>query len=487
MQVLISSFALYLGKALLLSGVLYAYFHFFLRDKQTFGWNRTYLLGAAILTVVVPFVHIPVPLPFETQAHQHVLLLDVSQGSVESALRESGPPAATRTPFPWESLVLGAYAAVVLLMLGGFLLRVRALRRLRRQAVSTRMERVTLLQTDAPGTPFSFFNWIFWDRQLPVDSEAGRKIFRHELAHIRYRHSLDKMGLELLCIFLFPVFPLYLIRRELRLVHEYQADHEAAGRKDVDAYAEYLIQHALGTKGHALGTKGHALAHAFHAHPLARRILMLERLPRLKGGKWSRWMVLPLFLGGTALCAFRMERPLPRTLTVVIDAGHGGEDPGEKDINLAIVREIGRLAPDYPLHIILTRQKDTFQRVQDKVIFCETQHADLFVSIHTNFHESPELGIQAYISDRNRYYDSSVVLGSLLARRLNQVYPTDQVLRKPTSAVRVLDRNVCPAVLLECGDISNPKDAAYMSSASNQEKLARGVLQALSDYAGGRK
>jgi N-acetylmuramoyl-L-alanine amidase len=405
----------------------------------------------------------------------------------------------------------GVYGGVVLFLLGRFLYQLLRLSRLKNAAPQRHMDDITLINTDTPGTPFSFFHWIFWDNQLPLESEAGGRIFRHELAHVRRGHSLDKIALQILCTFFFPVFPLYFIRRELQLVHEYQADYEATGRRDIDAYAAYLLQHAL-------NDRAFDLSNAFHQHPLVRRIAMLNNflLPQGKASSWRKWMALPLL--GCAICLFAFTihktaavaatpQDNARVLTVVIDAGHGGNDPGaktdaglrEKDIALDLAKTVATLAPGYPVQILLSRDADTFVPLQNRVLFSDEHRANLFVSLHVNFrmtalHSGGHLtyvpdslysGIETYVSEKNRFFDSSKVLGSILQQHLAEVYPAEAQLRERSAGIRVLSMPSCPAVLIECGYLSNPKDAAFISDTGNQEKLARKILESLVAYGQG--
>jgi N-acetylmuramoyl-L-alanine amidase len=484
----------YLAKATLLSGILYAYYHFTLRDKQTFRWNRFYLLAATAVSIGVPLLNIPLRMHMTvagTPTLIHLLKVIPGRGEAET---EAVAVAATATRvFDWATALLSLYGAVALALLGVVAYHVGALSRLGRLSERRQLDDITLISTDTPGTPFSFFRWIFWDRALSIDSDSGRAIFRHELAHVRQRHSVDKVLLQVLCAVLFPVYPLYLIRRELQLVHEYLADQEAAGNKDAEAYARYLIEHAL----HA---RSHTLANAFYQHPLAKRIAMIQQTLFTQGHApaWSRWLALPLFCGGFGLFAFTLQRyppPTPtRTLTVVIDAGHGGKDPGaigggvqEKNIDLAIAQDVARLAPGYPVKVLLSRNTDTLIPVQKRIDFAAEHQADLFVSIHVNVqvngHE--QSGLQDLVSLRNRFADSSIVLGSLLAQRLGTVYTTEQLLRQPKTHVGVLDRSVCPAALIQVGYLSNPHDVAFVSAPANQEKIARQILESLTDYVRG--
>ena len=164
-------------------------------------------------------------------------------------------------------------------------------------------------------------------------------------------------------------------------------------------------------------------------------------------------MAIPLFACGGGLFAFTLERlppppPAARTLIVVIDAAHGGSDPGcfcqwvqEKTVALAIAKDVERLAPGYPVKVLLSRSDDSLVQVRDRVAFAAASRADLFVSIHANIDRAAaHSGIQTYLSMDNAYHDSSALLGTLVAQHLATLYPTEQVLRHTASPTHLCPR-----------------------------------------------
>jgi beta-lactamase regulating signal transducer with metallopeptidase domain len=76
---------------------------------------------------------------------------------------------------------------------------------------------------------FHFFNFIFWDEEIDIQTETGQQIFQHELVHVKEKHTLDKLFIQLLLVVFWcnPFF--WLIRRELKLIHEFIADKKAVG------------------------------------------------------------------------------------------------------------------------------------------------------------------------------------------------------------------------------------------------------------------
>ncbi|MBM4244663.1 MAG: N-acetylmuramoyl-L-alanine amidase, partial [Deltaproteobacteria bacterium] len=98
--------------------------------------------------------------------------------------------------------------------------------------------------------------------------------------------------------------------------------------------------------------------------------------------------------------------PPPRLWTVVIDPGHGGKDPGakgvtgddEKDITLAVAQLVAeRLSEDPQIRAVLTRTDDSYVSLEQRTAIANAQGADLFLSIHGNASESPQLaGVETY-------------------------------------------------------------------------------------------
>jgi N-acetylmuramoyl-L-alanine amidase len=98
--------------------------------------------------------------------------------------------------------------------------------------------------------------------------------------------------------------------------------------------------------------------------------------------------------------------PAPRIWTVVVDPGHGGKDPGargvtgsdEKDITLAIAQMVAeRLADDPQIRVVLTRTDDAYVSLEQRTAIANAQGADLFLSIHGNASENPQLaGVETY-------------------------------------------------------------------------------------------
>jgi N-acetylmuramoyl-L-alanine amidase len=496
---------LFVARLLLASGLLYGYYHFFLRNRGFHRFNRVYLLLAAIVPAILPFVTIPL-LP-EQQAGGSTLVKTLRvisfSGWTESEGGTDLPAGASWLTL--QNMLLLLYAAgmaACLFIVVRSLVYIAGIReRYRYESIGD----IRLYDTAEPGTPFSFFRLIFWNRDIPLHSKQGRQIFRHELFHVKQGHSRDIVLLELLCCIAWfnPFF--HLVKKELKAIHEFLADDYAVSRHNRLDYAELLLTYAISRQ-----KKG--LPHPFGQTQIKRRVLMLTQYQPARNLFLTRRMALPLLL--VLFSAFATV-PLrhatvtagvaAKPLVVVIDAGHGGNDPGavvdggmaEKTIALALAKQINEMAPHYNIRVVMTRSADVLPGnttdiktgLRKRVTIAEQEKADLFISLHVNADEpgdTSQPGIIAFVSGR-RPDSQARLLASALLQQLGTVYTTSpQIFQRTGPGIWVLDHTPCPAVLLECGNLSVPGDVSFITLKDNQEKIARQILQGIVNYSNAR-
>lgn len=190
--------------------------------------------------------------------------------------------------------------------------------------------------------------------------------------------------------------------------------------------------------------------------------------------------------------------------TVVLDAGHGGVDPGkvgvdgqlEKDINLSIVKklkDILEVSTEADIEVILTREADmghyeeddTNKKMADMKKRCEivnSSSADMVVSIHQNsYHSSSVKGAQVF------YYKSSEGGKSLAGIIQNELVAelaegNKGRVEKANDNYYLLLNVTCPAVIVECGFLSNPNEANLLTQDSYQERVAQAISKGIITY-----
>lgn len=245
-------------------------------------------------------------------------------------------------------------------------------------------------------------------------------------------------------------------------------------------------------------------------------------------------VILALFAG--VLCAAEVPVQRDKPFVVVIDAGHGGTDPGavgkiaqEKDLNLSVSLLTGKMIKEkYPEVVVLyTRETDVFIPLQKRADFVNKNSADLFICVHTNsspvpaakgaetfvlgtekldrnldvamrenaviklesdyqtkYHGFDPNSIDSYIMFelmQNQYLDQSLNYASLLQQQFaGTLKRGDRGVRQ--AAFWVLLKSACPSVLVEMGFISNPEEEKFMASEKGQTDIAASICTAFGSF-----
>ncbi|MTI71157.1 MAG: N-acetylmuramoyl-L-alanine amidase CwlD [Firmicutes bacterium] len=194
---------------------------------------------------------------------------------------------------------------------------------------------------------------------------------------------------------------------------------------------------------------------------------------------------------------------LPITDKVIaIDAGHGGFDPGaigskkhEDDINMEIVLRLRRLIEQGGGVVILTREEDiglntekskTYRQkknedLRNRRILINNSEADVFLSIHLNsFPQSKYYGAQTFYK---KGCESSKILAKLIQQEFRNVLDKNNK-RRPQArdSVYIIREAESPAVLVECGFLSNPNEERLLNQDKYQEKVAWAIYVGLVKY-----
>ena len=507
------TFLLYLGKVMLCSGILLGYYWLFLRNRRFHHYNRFYLQATLLLSVILPFIRIPVwnkpQDPVSQAVYQTLEVLTVNYGEADGA--DAGPGALARL-FTIENTLYLFYGAGIAILLWLLIRSLLYIRSISKQYPFERIGGLKFFTTLEPGAPFSFFRSIFWNKDLPFNSRDGQQIFRHELFHVQQKHSSDIILTEIVTAFFWynPFF--HLLKKEMKAIHEFLADQYAISENDRYAYAELLVLQTLKAK-HI------PITNYFFQNHIKRRIAMITNNQSTRATYRSRLMALPVlaFLFCTialyaqrsstnAVTRINFTGAAQKPITVVIDAGHGGIDPGaastdgkvkEKDLALQISQKIQQLASSYNVNVVMTRTDDNLpgnttdikDGLKARTAITQQAKADLFIAIHISStggqtDVQPDNGFEVWVSNKNdnSNTDLSRQLGTAVVQELSKIYPTYQTLKQRSTNIWVLEQSPCPALLIECGFITNDKDLAFISNSSNQETIAQKILEGIVSY-----
>jgi len=524
----------YFLQVVLCSSVMMGYYWLVLRNKRFHQYNRFYLLAIALLSWIVPLIKIRWSHPVVSQDPQMIRFLSVvadNNSQIDEKLTNSG--------FQWslDTTVSLIYISVAGILLLGMFRAFFHLYQLLRKHSCKNVGDVYLVLTQAKGTPFSFFRYIFWNEEIDIRSESGKQILQHELTHVQQKHSVDKVFIQLMLIagWFNPFF--WLLKKEMGMIHEFIADKKAVNTGDTASLAQMLLTAAY-------PQQQFALTHPFFFSPIKRRLQMLTNNRNPRFSYIRRLIVLPLLAVVVVLFSFRSKEQrahgslsvasvvenvvdavsaigskdikeskisvfnnaiLGRTYTIVIDAGHGGADKGamgadgtsESEITLQLAKTIRDLNTNENIHIVLTRDADIFQSVIRTAELANQNHPDLFVSLHCNV-VSPvkssdgknlanqRNGIEFFIPAKEKAaeYERSQILASHLAASMHSLDEPMLGIRTRQKGIWVLNEVKSPAVLIETGFLTNKHDLEKLKDAVYQKQMAESILQGINNYLG---
>lgn len=183
--------------------------------------------------------------------------------------------------------------------------------------------------------------------------------------------------------------------------------------------------------------------------------------------------------------------------TVIIDPGHGGSDPGkvginnilEKDLNLKIALYLKKNLEANDIHVVITRETDeslststSNKKISDlanrkEIIFQNNPTAA--VSIHQNSYSSPIVhGAQVFYGKNHK---NGKILADILQKNLQKIDPSNNRSAKENNSYYLFQNNPYATVIVECGFLSNPEEASWLSDTDYQKKIAwqlhLGILQ----------
>ncbi len=244
-------------------------------------------------------------------------------------------------------------------------------------------------------------------------------------------------------------------------------------------------------------------------------------------------VLLFTFLALTSV-SFGQKSVGKQKFVVVLDAGHGGKDPGnmgggfkEKNIALSIILKIGHeLEKNNDIRVIYTRDKDVFIPLDERARIANDAHADLFVSVHCNSHTSQANGTETWVLGLSRnkdnmdiakkensviylednykatyngfdpnspesyigltlmqeeFLDQSIMLADFVEKKFtNELHRNDRGVKQ--NIFLVLRETYMPSVLIETGFLTNHQEGPFLNSESGQTKMAHAIVDGIDEY-----
>ena len=240
----------YILKSTVFLGIFLGAYYLLLSREKMHRFNRFYLISSLVFSLVLPFVVIPVYVAAEAQP---VPQLPVETMQMITTLPVA-PPEAPPINY-WAYAAVIGYAVIATLLAIRFLINILRFYRVKRQNTVSDYQGATLVLMDEEVLPHTFLNTIFINKNEYERRLIEPELLTHELAHVRQKHTLDVLFVELLkTVFWFNPL-LYLYKKAIQTNHEFLADEAVLSQHDnIPTYQLLLLDKATPPLAYALAS-----------------------------------------------------------------------------------------------------------------------------------------------------------------------------------------------------------------------------------------
>lgn len=307
-----SSFLFYILKSTIGISLLYGGFRFFMRNENFFALNRAILLAIVFVSTIIPLVSLPllfqsIVIESRNSAVQQleinpIVSSDFAQPENTTTETISTPYPLARSHFSWATLIQYLYWAGILITFLILIHGIGSVLVLFKNATTKRINGYKVVIVDHEVSPFSFSRIVVISRS---DYENHRQsILTHEQAHIQLNHFFDLTLLEAIKILHWFNPFIYLLIKDMKEIHEFQADENTLNSGiDAKQYQFLIIQKSV-------GPQRFALANSFNHCQIKKRITMMNKSKTSKAGSWKVATFLPLL--ALLLMAFSKRSEVPK-------------------------------------------------------------------------------------------------------------------------------------------------------------------------------
>lgn len=465
----------YLFYSILSIGISYFLYHIFLKKELSLTFNRFYLLGSLVICLVAPTLHFDFLMGIPEIPEMKISGWDTAafESETETIIGEKVQEVKRdRNIIP--QVVLWVYLIVSFLFLLRFVKNLLNILVQIKRNCSLEVKGLRVIPVEERGNPYSFFHYLFVNRTDFENKNISASVLEHESAHSRQYHSADILLVEFICCFFWFNPFLWFYKKAVVTNHEYLADAAViAGGIDIKNYSDQLIQ--SGNK-----TQHLPLISGFNFIQTKNRLLMLHRNQSSATVRAAKILtVLTLFAAVFIFTSFN-SKSTGEPFVVVVDAGHGGIDPGnlgEKEINLQIAKQLKALSDEREIKIILIREKDEQIPLNKRVDFVNAQKADMLLSIHCNAAQNlKKRGTETFYSKENKFSEISFNYSKALSEKLIETTEKGEI---KTANFKLLKQSEIPSVLIELGFLTNTTDRILLNSPEYQKKIAEELYAGL--------
>jgi bla regulator protein blaR1 len=303
----------YLLKSILCSALFLLGYLLIFQKEKTLRFNRFYLIISLLASLIIPF------LSFEIGQETPIANAEEVFGPIQHFTQVLIQPQAVSTiesveeNFSWESLFILIYSLVTGILLIRFLRNIFILFQEINKSEKVTLETMTIVLLERKMIPHSFMNYVFLNKTEYQNGAIEDEILLHESTHVRQRHSLDIIGLELTSIaFWFnPVLIFY--KKAIQLNHEFLADEAVLNTYQNTANYQYLLIEK------ASQLNSFSFTSSFNFSITKQRLIMMTKSTSRTKAMLLTMTFVPLFLGAIALFSTKIiaQKGIPTTAKTV--------------------------------------------------------------------------------------------------------------------------------------------------------------------------
>jgi len=274
----------FLIKSTLAMGVLLGIYYILFEREKMHRFNRFYLLGALLFSFIVPFISLSTNTPSVVNTAS-ITLEEVVIGSpvtVKPTLSAS---------YNYTQALWFGYLTISILLLFRFTKNSLYLIGKAKKNQTVKYQKATLVLVGETTLPYTFFNYIFVNKDDYMQQKIECELYTHELTHIRQRHTLDIVFIEILKVIFWFNPVLYIYKKAIQLNHEFLADESVVITHDnVISYQNLLLKKAVGARSLPLASN-------LNFSITKKRLIMMTKTTSRSNALLKKIIVFPLLAG----------------------------------------------------------------------------------------------------------------------------------------------------------------------------------------------
>lgn len=299
---------LYLAKFILCSGLLFTAYILLFDKEKALQFKRFYLLFSLLLSLTIPLITFESSAPIILKGTESYLNIYTEVPVTLTSIEINQPQETSIYP----NLILAIYIGISLVFLLRFTLNFYKILGQTKSKTKTTYKGITVILNDKISTPYSFLNYIFVNKTEFEHNQIAEEILLHELTHVRQKHSLDVIFIELLQVFLWFNPMLYFYRKAIQTNHEYLADENVIQTsQDIPTYQMLLLNHISRQCGLTLTSQ-------FDYLTIKKRLTMMSKTNAAKAVLGKQLLLIPVL--GIALFLFSTKTEAQVTAKKLADS-----------------------------------------------------------------------------------------------------------------------------------------------------------------------